>query len=428
MRTYFAPKPLIRDSVSLPAILPNHLAQPYNVSHPYYLMNPTLKMPSLGVTQAEMEELVRGVVKNADLSQMTGKVVRERVLVLLGDRAGDDPRALKRSVRDALKVVLSAVNSPSKSTSTSAPAAETKPSPNNKKQAKEHENPPKEKKSGNGKKAPAAEEDEPIVKRAGSKRRLRKLAESSDEDGMDENFEPDNELDYEPDDEPASKPASKPAAKLAAKPVRGTGNAGEEDGDVTDDIPAKKGRDPPAESPEPDSSDHDADDEYFSEERAPRGRPKQKRQRAPRAPSADSSAEDAPRPQNGREGPSVQRSPRKRVRRSKFRTANDLSKLMKLCGRLGCRGARFKASGSTVEEKCTSLVSFLNSKGIIDVGSLNAKDIEAHRARLENESEVAGLDSRFVSLFIQSISISWLAFRKTSYPVSNTILLFNFLS
>lgn len=349
---------------------------------------------------------MRGVVAGADLSQMTGKVVREKVLEVLGDRAGDDQRAIKRSVRDALKVVLTDVSTPPRPKDPSSPvskpqllkpaAAGTTPG---KAAPAEKTRPGVKEAEGDRGVPPSAQEKGSEATPAGrSLRRLRRLAEGSSPEAQNGKGAEEDEFGSDPEGEIHPKPSE---------------NGVEGDGDVTDDVPADKESDPPAEIPDMDESDHDADDENFQPQRAPRGRPKKRRNKALKDAKDDISEDDMERATKAKgtedrqaRGSSPKAPRAKRVRRARYKTENDLTRLKKLCRQLGCRGAAFRAIGKTPEEKCTSLLDFLSTKGVNDISSLTQKDIEAHRARLENEAEVAGLDTRSVCSPFPSIIVS----------------------
>ncbi|PXF46615.1 hypothetical protein BWQ96_03604 [Gracilariopsis chorda] len=166
-------------------------------------------------SQQEITSMVRDMLTGQDLSQITGKIVRERVLERLGDRVGDNFMQVKQAVKSALNVVLS-------STADSAPkpqqphpkpepdtaaAEEFAKSPQHEKHhhdiPQKHEQ-PKERHASPEPQQPDYDDDvfddEPPVRKSFARKRARKVALS------------DSDSASQADSEPPAKPRRKKSA------------------------------------------------------------------------------------------------------------------------------------------------------------------------------------------------------------------------
>lgn len=99
-------------------------------------------------------------------------------------------------------------------------------------------------------------------------------------------------------------------------------------------------------------------------------------------------------------GAEVKSVKRKRSNSSGLKTEKHLEKLRSVCRQLGCPAPPMRLRNKSVLEKCAAILEHLEDKGVqvANPASLTAREIQRHRARLERDKELAGLDTRFVCL------------------------------
>lgn len=403
------------------------------------------------VSQTEMVRLVTRILEGADLSQITGRIVRERVRDELGERAGNNLHAFKKSIRDALKTVLSSKNTPSAQENYEDPhpdQAFAKGPKVGKKQidqsgkrdalvkedagekGKGHvsisEDPDKnrvedalaandaEKKGGGGAPADedAIEKDEDNAtagEAAGEKSRddTPAIPKISEDGKRRDGFEAETKNAIKGDDANAGtapvggddttqelKAQSHAGGALAKKELDRDVDNKEEDGKMhcsEQRISLKKGNKRRLKLLAEDEEDINSNDESSSQLNA-NGDAQVATKISRKAQNIDQS------------GVGVKHAKRKRSNSSGLKTENHLEKLRSVCKQLGCPIPPMRQRNKTVPEKCAAAIEHLYAKGVHvpDPTLLTRKEIQKHRARLEQEKELAGLDTRFVcfSLYV----------------------------
>lgn len=343
-----------------------------------------------GIDQDEMIALVRQILDGADLSQTTGKIVRQKVLDELGERAGPDMRALKRSIRNALSVVLSGQTGSSGSSSRPSQPPELKDKAEPKDKASGQE--PKEE-VDNGRNGAAP--DKSAVDAAGGSGALPSLGpvDASEHDADDE-------------DEDGSVPVEEAKARrMSGKKRRSRSVVHEEDDEDDDDFNPDMGATNPSPSRLTKMSDLTPSP----------SRPRMCSEITPSPSLPKHSYDITPSPSRPKmPGISSSPSPARPVKRSRSQlltSEKHLEKLRSVCKQLGCMAPPSRMRGKTVPEKCAAVVEYLLQKGV-DVPNptlLTRKEIAVHRARLEQEKELAGLDTRCVCRCLMFIDPSrWL--------------------
>lgn len=85
---------------------------------------------------------------------------------------------------------------------------------------------------------------------------------------------------------------------------------------------------------------------------------------------------------------------------SRFTSEKDFKQLKKVCRRLGCTAPPSRQKGSTMREKCSNVLAYLRSKGVVDSDPtrLKKEGIDAHKRRIEREKDLEGLDVRCVAI------------------------------
>lgn len=399
------------------------------------------------ISQTEMVQLVTRILDDADLSQFNGRIVREKVTEALGERAGNDPRALKRSIRDAIATVLSTklTSSAQKehegNLSSGVPAEEKEV---DEKQAdlsakhavlmREHtvekgegDMPISEDADENGERDALAAKD--AEERNGGNAPVK--VDAIERSGGDATAEevPDKKCDEDVPGVPNVTQAEEPGDEVDAE----TKDIGDEIDDDADYVPFDD-RDIAAEpwtqlrSEEAAAkveSDQDADDKeekedvYCSEQRISRKKGKKRRLEVMAEDEEDENTNDEPssslnannnlrvaRNKNGKgrkpdqSGANVEPVKRKRSSSSGLKTENHLEKLRSICKQLGCPVPPMRLRNKSVSEKCAAVLEYLYGKGVHvpNPTLLTRKEIQKHRSRLEREKELAGLDTRFVGL------------------------------
>lgn len=326
------------------------------------------KAEGLGITQNEMESLVRRILDGADLSKTTGKIVRERVIKEIGERAGPDMRALKHSIRDALKNVLNG-----HAQEISQPAQQ--PSPVSK------PNSDKGIANGNQVKRDVGKHGTKTKSSAAAAGGHAALAGTAAQDSVDENEHPSVQM-------KKSEPTVPMQRKRRARTVV---DEDEDDENIDETV-------------------HD-DDEAFDNgvggsKLDPKSEKAESRPRPAKTGSSVSHLNQSPSIQtigaNSRKVVAPTSTPRP-AKRSRPNTSAErrLEKLRSICRQLGSMTPPARMRGKSVPDKCTAVLEYLRQKGIEDPDptSLTRKEVAVHRARLEQEKELAGLDTRFVSSF-----------------------------
>lgn len=327
----------------------------------------------VGIDQDEIVAIVRGILDGADLSQTTGKIVRQKVLDELGERAGPDMRALKRSIRTALSVVLASQTVSSGSSSKPAQP----PEPNEKAESKDDPVEPKPKveldNGGNGA-APDKGADN-----AGDGPNAATSLGPADA----------SEHDADVEDEEGSVQVQEAKVHHMSGKKRRSRTVMDEGDDF----------DPDAGATNPSSSRLTKKDDLTPTPSRPRmssditsspSLPKHTRDFTPSPSRSKKTPEISPTPSPAR--------PTKRSRSQLLTSEKHLEKLRSVCKQLGCMAPPSRMRGKTVPEKCAAVVEYLLQKGV-DVPNptlLTRKEITVHRARLEQEKELAGLDTRCV--------------------------------
>lgn len=322
------------------------------------------KPDDVGIRRDEMIALVRRILDGADLSQTTGKIVRQKVLEELGDRAGSDQRAIKRSVRDALNIVLQGTASSSST---------------------------------------AAQPSAPSAKREKRENETGQEPEKAHENGINGVARAKGQV----------KGKVAIVAELPAVPV----DASEHDADVEDEEGDSQVREAKArrmsgkkrrlrtvidEDDDDDDFDPDADEAKPSPPRARKIRAVTPSPSRPKKPSdmlsSPARSKKTASPSSSPARPARRVRPAKRSRSDLFTSEKHLEKLRSVCKQVGCTAPPSLTRGKTVPEKCAAVVDYLRQKGVDAPNPtlLTRKEIAVHRARLEQEKELAGLDTRCV--------------------------------
>lgn len=300
----------------------------------------------MAISQGGMVALVREILNGQDLSKITAKIVRVKVIEALGKQAGDDITAIKASVKSALSIVLNGQDEEPGVGERSVPGKSEAAA--KKKATKVHTT------EGDGKEVAkeGAKNVEQKPKSIESKELIADATEKAYDPDVEDNDGKGSYSSHENDD--ASKQPQRP--KKRRRTVATVSSEEDEDNIGTSDA-------------KPNNNLEISEDDGSSaspERRAPR----KKRS------VAGSRSRAPPKPVTG---PKLQR-------------------LKKLCGRLGLNPPRPRVRGKTEAELCAQILEFLRSKGVKSENPwrLSKHEVEAHKERIAHEKELEGLDARCV--------------------------------
>lgn len=341
-------------------------------------------MADPGIPQEEMISMVREILDGEDLSKITLKIVRERVLQSMGDRRDKvDMAIFKPSVKSALSTVLESPDfNTARATPTTNPQADKdgkKPTASNK-SAKDED--------GKENVTKSVKSHPPVRKAA----RIKRKVVDSDDDGSvsDYSGNADGDDEYEASDNSDAGASSKKKGKNADDDFV------DEDGEdlATNSRPKVKKR-------------RISGDNIINKNKAAKKRsrvsPVQKTDKKETdhddvsKDSADESDSDGEQ-EKSTEGAS--RKPASRTKRpSKQSSSSRLDKLKAVYRDLGLRAPFMKLGGKTDEQKFDYLTEFLSTKGVKsnDPLTLSKHDLRKHRERLEREKDMVGIDVGFVT-------------------------------
>lgn len=296
----------------------------------------------LGISQEDLVSLLKNLLTGKDLSIMTPKVVRQMVIKELGEKVGDDPKALKIAIRSALNVVLS------------DHADEIEQKPDTEMPAKAHT--PDTTVAGNNDSCPEKEEEADEVK-------PKEMASDAKPKGKVDDVSAENTVDIK---RKRRQRSQKPAKKV-------------EDSDMSDDDDA-------------DDEKEDADDDsYHGGEESEEDKPKRRASIKPSRPAPKkANLEEQDKPKRKVSGVAI--------KSASMRTEKYLGKLRSLAKQLGIPVPPSRYRGTTTEEKSSNILAFFVSKGfkMEDPTRMTRDEIAGHRKRLEQEKELDGLDVRYV--------------------------------
>lgn len=297
------------------------------------------------LSHSDLVNLINEIIQGQDMNTLTGKIVRQQVVKRLGPKAPEDSEQLKNSVRNALAEVLRhQQQSPTpKNNSFSPLTGSTKPTKND----DDSENKPQ----------PNDDDNEPKESLSPMKQPPKRLHRNASDDD-DENA--DDESDFNPD--------------TMEIPQEGSSNK-------------KKVKRNSSEDDDKSGSEFDMDDDSDQIQETEK---RQKRK-----------AESEKRVSNG-----VKRRKSSNSKTPSGKVGKQFAKLLQICRALGQPVPPSRLKNKNTVDKCASVVQFLVSKGIdkANPALLTRKEIAQHRARLEKEKELEGLDTKYVFLHVLCIT------------------------
>lgn len=379
-------------------------------------------MDGIGIPESAMVAMVRDILDGEDLSKMTLKIVREKVLKKL-DNPDIDMKALRTSIRSALSVVLE--DSKARIQAAKVPLKD---------EQETERKQPSTINNGNTKTEDGKFEKPVVHQGKGTNSEIKensdKTAFTSANKGEDEGLKTGDKVDEHSEKVVDRQPASRQSEKIVED---GSGDAGGINNDRNDkdnnpdfvpdaiadvndeilDVETKKAK--PISEKRKSLEKAIGPDENLVKKRArlakstgedggiARMKVKDEDLSSDQFDSdSNSEPKTGKRRSKGSAEKSSKRTQKQSLASSGSSTSQELEKLNAVLRAIGLRMPAMKLKGKSTDSKCVAILEYLKSKGVTESKptNLTKKELDLHRRRLEREKDMVDIDVRFVNLYL----------------------------